>query len=33
MQNDMMNIVKQFSDNALASAKKLGDLNIALLKL
>ena len=28
MQNDMMNIVKQFSDNALASAKKLGDLNM-----
>ena len=28
MQNDMMNIMKQFSESALASAKKLGDLNL-----
>ncbi len=28
MQNEMMNIVKQFSESALASAKKLGDLNL-----
>jgi phasin family protein len=28
MQNEMMNIVKQFSESALASAKRLGDLNM-----
>ncbi len=28
MQNDMMNIAKQFSESALASAKKLGELNL-----
>ena len=28
MQNDMMNIMKQFSESALASAKKLGDLHL-----
>lgn len=28
MQNEMMNIIKQFSDSALASAKKIGDLNL-----
>lgn len=28
MQNEMMNIAKQFSESALASAKKLGDLNL-----
>lgn len=28
MQNEMMNIVKQFSESALASAKKIGDLNM-----
>ena len=28
MQNEMMNIVKQFSDSAMASAKKIGELNM-----
>lgn len=28
MQNDMMNIAKQFSESALASAKRLGELNL-----
>lgn len=28
MQNEMINIIKQFSDSAMASAKKIGDLNL-----
>ncbi|MBU1723116.1 MAG: phasin family protein [Gammaproteobacteria bacterium] len=28
MQNEMMNIMKQFSDSAMASAKKIGDLDM-----
>lgn len=28
MQNEMMNIMKQFSESAMASAKKIGDLNL-----